>query len=454
MKVGKLIVVSLLFLSVAYISGGNLYSAESELEKEVELLKSRFSDLEKRYTEVEKQVNIDKAEISEVTTEIHDYATKLDRLQNTILFQPGVQPAFELEGFRLGMGGTFIAQATNNANAEGSGKKDKAAGSVKGTMELQKVFSDVEGQAFMGLQAGNGDGLDDSLVLYSGVDNNAFSDGNIDLHEFWYEQAFFDKTTILTVGKVSFWAYYDQNRVAGSDARQFISVVFNSNPVIDAPLNSLGFNVAVIPADWIELNYMLKNADGDELSDMADRLFNVGQVALKPKIGGLTGIYRFFAFYNKAAHTKWKDASQTNEASYGIGISIDQDLSDVFAVFGRYDWTNPKVYNPDNKAVDGTVYSLEQGWSLGIQAKGIPWGREKDAAGLAVGQIMASGDYKDVTGADGKDEGHLEAYYRYQVNPYFGVSPDLQYVWNSFGKDVSDNTSAVFVASLRCHVDY
>jgi len=80
--------------------------------------------------------------------------------------------------------------------------------------------------------------------------------------------------------------------------------------------------------------------------------------------------------------------------------------------------------------------------------------QEKYIFAFAVGQVMPSDDYKKSMGRLAKTEGHLEAYYRIFVNRYLSISPDFQYIWNPFGKDIADDTSGIFVGGMRAQVDF
>lgn len=82
-----------------------------------------------------------------------------------------------------------------------------------------------------------------------------------------------------------------------------------------------------------------------------------------------------------------------------------------------------------------------------------------DVLAFAVGQVIPSDDYKNagsatVTTPKAESEGHMEAYYRIFVNDHLSVSPDFQYIWNPFGKDVADDTSSIFIAGMRAQVDF
>jgi carbohydrate-selective porin OprB len=103
-------------------------------------------------------------------------------------------------------------------------------------------------------------------------------------------------------------------------------------------------------------------------------------------------------------------------------------------------------------------YSLTHSWSTGFQVEGKPWGREKDILAFAVGQAIPSKDYKkygtQISDLKAKPEGHLEAYYNIHINDHLSISPDFQYIWNPFGRDIADDTSGIFVGGMRAQVDF
>jgi carbohydrate-selective porin OprB len=78
---------------------------------------------------------------------------------------------------------------------------------------------------------------------------------------------------------------------------------------------------------------------------------------------------------------------------------------------------------------------------------------------FAVGQAIPSKDYKKagtatITQPNAKPEGHLEAYYRIKLNDHLSISPDFQYIWNPFGKDVADDTKDIFIGGMRTQLDF
>jgi carbohydrate-selective porin OprB len=234
--------------------------------------------------------------------------------------------------------------------------------------------------------------------------------------------------------------------------------MFVNNPAIDFPDNGAGIRAGYAPREWIELGYGVFDSDSD-WEKLGDNLFNIGEINLKPRFFGREGNYRFIAWHNDANHTKWLSVEQDKESNYGFALSFDQKVSDIITLFCRYGWQNPRVYNPENTTAADLSYSLNQAWSMGVQFEGKPWGRNADVLAFAVGENIPSSDYRQAgAGLEparlAKREGHLEAYYKIQINKYLSLSPDLQYIWNPFGRDVSDDTAGIFVYGFRTQIDF
>jgi high affinity Mn2+ porin len=200
-----------------------------------------------------------------------------------------------------------------------------------------------------------------------------------------------------------------------------------------------------------DINIVAIDAKGD-WNDVFDSMFLAGQVNLKPGFFGKPGNYRIIAWSNGANHTKWTDTSKEKENSYGYGFSFDQELTDVIGVFARYGWQDPKVYSSQDDPADN--FSLEQAWSIGPQFKGTAWGRPDDVLGMGIGQIIPSKDYKKANDLQAKTESHLECYYNFKVNKYLSLSPDLQVIWQPYGKDAPNGDSTLVVGGLRGQMEF
>ena len=449
---------AVLFLVVfSFLCSTSVFADEVSVRDEINQLKERIATLEKKVSDQDKYIATQNSAVQAQTQQISEYEAKFSQFEEKLKRVPG-EPMQLMEGLELGAGATFIVQGTNNVNYDGDGqtqKKDRTDGSYSADVTLAKEFKEVNGRAFLHLEAGQGAGLEDNLTLYSNVNRDAGdSEAKVEVTELWYEQNLFKDKAALTFGKLDPTAYFDQNEVANDETTQFLGRIFRNSPTAEFPDNNAGIRVAYLPAEWLELGYGLFNAKSG-WEKIGDNLFNIGQVSFKTNFLNLPGNYRFYGWTNNANHTKWLDTEKAKETVYGFGLSFDQKANDIVTLFARYGWQNPKVYNPELTATDGSYYSLEQSWSAGFQVEGKPWGREKDVLAFAVGQVIPSDDYKKANdGFLAKTEGHLETYYRIHVNDHLSISPDFQYIWNPFGKDVAGDTNGIFVGGMRAQLDF
>lgn len=354
-----------------------------------------------------------------------------------------------LEGLKISAGATFVVQGTINANATGSEGEDVTDGSYSADIELEKSIGDF-GAAFLHLEAGQGDGVmsPDELDLFSGVNKDATGDdADLGIAELWYEHSFLDEKIVLTTGKLDATCYFDTNELANDECTQFLSDMFKNSPVIEFPDdNAGGIRLAIDPSEWLEFGEWIEfgvgifdaNADWENI---ADNIFAIGEITLKPKLFDREGAYRFYGWFNDNDHTEYLDTTKTEEEGYGFGVSFDQELTDIIAAFFRFGWRNEEVCDCD------------MSWSIGCQVAGQQWGRTGDTFGLAIGQVMPGDDYADAGNPD-HDEGHFEAYYNVYINDHLSISPDLQIIWNPKGDGTAGRDDTITVLGLRAQLDF
>lgn len=454
-RILSLVVVLSLFISPC------CFAEEYVSVEKYEQLEKRMKDLEEKLIKQNEYIQSQNASLQAQQQKIGDHEKELSKFEEK--FHRAPEETIKIaEGLELGVGATMIMQGTNNVNYNGDGhtlKESRTDGSYSADITLGKEFKEINGKAFAHLEAGQGAGLEDNLVLYSNVNRDAGdNEAKVEVTELWYEQGLFNEKAALTFGKLDPTVYFDQNEIANDETTQFLGRMFRNSPALEFPDNTAGIRVAYLPAEWLELGYGVFNGNSN-WEKTGDNLFNIGQVHFKTKFFEMPGNYRFYGWNNNINHTKWLDAEKTKEASYGFGLSFDQKVTDITTAFCRYGWQNPKVYNPEIMTTGDNNFSLEQSWSAGLQFEGKPWGRDKDVLALAVGQVFPSDDYKKagsstILSTNAKTEGHLEAYYRIFVNDHLSISPDFQYIWNPFGKDVVNDTSGIFVGGMRAQVDF
>ncbi|MBN1870999.1 MAG: carbohydrate porin [Candidatus Omnitrophica bacterium] len=428
--------------------------SNEELVKEIQALKARVAELEKKLSaQTERSCKL--------TDEMAVVKEKM------ITCTPGEGIIVEGAGLSIGAGVTFVAQGTPDANNTGGTEDDVFDAEFTADVEIEKEFDDW-GLAFLHLEAGQNDGIEGGLSLFSNVNRDAGDTGaSFDATEWWYEHYFLDKDVILRVGKMDASCFVDQNEYAHCEITQFLGRIFRNSPAVEFPSdNAFGANIhlCVEPLTFAEFEAGYYEADAD-WENIFDNPFYTAQVNIKPvdlsEESLRSGNYRIYGWINDRHHTKLVDlgsavSTEREKLNYGFGISCDQELADGIGIFGRYGWQRPDIMPAD--ATAGTppdMPTVEHAWSAGIEISGTYWMRDDDALGFAVGQAFPSGEYDDAGGGDSA-EGHIETYYSCKINDCLTLSPDLQLIWNPNGIDdepgVDDD--AIFVYGLRGQFDF
>jgi hypothetical protein len=335
--------------------------------------------------------------------------------------------AFAEEDISISAGATLILQGSTGAD------EDEVDGTISADIGIEKAFGDY-GLAFIGIEAGNGAGLDEVLATFGGVNADAGdSESSAEITEAWYEHYPSNALTV-TFGKIDASAYMDDNEVAGDETTQFLAGPFTNSTAVEFPDdNGAGIRLAIAPSEVFELNLGVTEDDAN-WSDVANSLFGFIQANFKREGGN----YRLYAWMDTSAHTEFLDETATDEKNAGFGVSLDQEFSDVVSGFLRAGWQKSEISE------------INYSWSLGAQFSASGWNRDEDVVGIALGQNIPSSDYGDAGNPD-DSEGVMELYYSYKVNEHLTITPDIQIVNNPFG-DGDANEIGIF--SLRAQIDF
>lgn len=443
-------VIILVFLGVFFLCQAKTFAdatiTNEELLKEVRDLKKTVQQQQQKIEELEKKLLKQEAASQEVGAPVA--VSEIDKRIDERLSQR--MPAYQLmEGLSLGIEATTIVQGVHNANGDSQLSEDEDVTDATFTTKISfdKKFGDYA-EGFILLKAGHGAGLDSSLKLFSNVNDNADDNASLHMSEAWYEFYFKNISGALAFGKLDPTNYIDTNEYANTETTQFLGGVFCNSPVIEFPSsNGAGVHFGLAPYELFDINLVVSDGKG-EWNNVFDAMFLAGQINFKPKFLDRSANYRILAWSNGINHVQWSDLAKDKEGGYGYGLSFDQELTDKIGVFVRYGWQDPKVYLNEN------TFSLEQSWSMGMQFKGILWGRQDDCIGMGFGQIMPSEKYKELNSLLAKIENHFECYYNLKVNEHLSLSPDLQIIWQPYGKDAANGDNTIVVGGLRGQVDF
>jgi high affinity Mn2+ porin len=305
------------------------------------------------------------------------------------------------------------------------------------------------GALFALVEAGSGEGVDGELATIWGFNGDADDDANLRLTEAWYEHAFGDGELTVRIGKIDVGAGcgrneagFDANALANDECSQFLSPGFVNSIAIEAPDDN-GFGVIAwwSPHEFVEVGLGLADADAD-WDNVGDNVFSIVQIDLKPVFGGRQGHYRFLGWANDKPHALIQDPGRDDRIGHGFGFSADQQLTDWLAVFGRYGWQRPDVYE------------VEHAWSAGLQLSGSLWGRENDSFGLAYGEALLGDEQEQVyrdAGVPPDDEHHFELYYNIAIREGIVITPDAQYAKNP---ECNGDNDEVWVLGVRAQLSF
>jgi hypothetical protein len=441
-------------IALLFITGLNsrALADNAQILKEIQSLKERIEELEEK---LEEQEALAKRQAAKAEDSIGSK----------------IEEALEERFGTLEIHGGAILYYQDSRTDELNGEKADSPSGAGFTADLEFTWHPAlpvveDGEFYVRIHAGNGTGADrtggggikPADVLLGNL--NTIADDNSDegddtglrLLEAHYTHSFFNGQLLVSGGKNEPLRFLDCNAFANNQNKQFVGKPFVNNTVLDSeneftPLAGVVFK----PVELLELSVIGAStsrpyAEGTPLEDTAkskyDNVFSTpflgSQLTVSPKFGGLEGNYRFYGWYAGYNHSKLDDGRNPidgdKDKGWGVGISADQQVTEIIGLFGRFAWNNDDVY----------VVQWEA--SGGVNLKGLIPGRDEDDLGVGFA-ALTPGDRYD----QNDPEYHLEVYYRIAVTENLAFTPDVQYVWNPGGD--SDN-DGIFAGMVRAEFNF
>jgi len=447
--------ISLCMIIVALaVLGPNLTASADNagIQKEIQSLKERIEELEEK---LEEQESLAKRQAAKTEDSIGSK----------------IEEALEERFGTLEVHGGAILYYQDSQTDELDGQNADSPSGAGFTADLEFTWHPAlpvveDGEFYVRIHAGNGTGADrtggggikPADVLLANL--NTIADDNSDenddtglrLLEAHYTHHFFDETLSITGGKAEQLGFLDDNAFANDEGAQFVGKPFVNNTVLDSeneytPLIGVKFQpIELVGLSLVGASTSRPYVEGTPLEDTSkskyDNVFSTpfigGQLTFSPKFGELEGNYRLYGWYAGYDHSKL-DADREpidgeKDEGWGIGVSADQQLTEVIGVFGRFGWNNEDVY----------VVKWEA--SGGVNLTGLVPGREEDTIGIGFAGLVPDSRF-----TEDDPEYHLEVYYRIAVTENLAFTPDIQYVWNPGGD--SDN-DGIFAGMLRAEFNF
>lgn len=424
--------------------GGRALADNAGIMKEIQSLKERIEELEQK---LEEQESLAKRQTAKTEKSIEEK----------------IGEALEERFGTLEIHGGALLYYQGSQTDELDGEKADSPSGAGFTADIELTWKPAlplveDGEFYVRIHSGSGTGADRGgqpnnpvNVLLANLntiadDNTGGDDTSLELVEAHYTHNCFNETLSVTTGKAKNLLFLDGNAFANNDKQQFVGKPFVNNSVLDSeseytPLIGAEFKpMELLALSVVGTSTSRPYVDGTPLENTAkskyDNVFSTpflgAQATVSPKFGELEGNYRFYGWWAGYNHSKLDsdrnpiDGKQ--DKGWGLGISADQQVTEMIGLFGRFGWNNDDVY----------VVQWEA--SGGVNLKGLIPGRDEDNLGLGFAALTPGDRY-----SENDPEYHLELYYRIAVTENLAFTPDLQYVWNPGGDSSNDGIFAGMV---------
>ena len=294
------------------------------------------------------------------------------------------------------------------------------------------------------------------------------------------------KRITLTLGKFAMSDFFDNNGYSHDPRAQFINWSLMSNGAWDYPANTKGYTVGFI-GEFVQPSWKLRLstvavpvvANHSALEYVFGKAHSETLEAEKKiTIHNRNGLIRFLVSYTASRAPSYQEgltALKTDDSTIlkvitgnaegssfggnktGLGLNVEQELTDNLGVFARLGWN-------DGKHVSWAFTEIDQTFHAGISLKGTKWGRPNDILGLAGVVNGISSDHRSFLKAGGYgfiigdgnlnygNENIIEFFYNAQLFHAFWLSFDYQLVNNpGYNKDRS---GPVHVFGVRSHIGF
>jgi hypothetical protein len=199
------------------------------------------------------------------------------------------------------------------------------------------------------------------LNLLNGYTARLVEQNGLNLREAWLMTELLDQRLLLTAGRVDLTAFFDHNAVANDESFQFLSDPLVNNPMLGLSENGAGLAAVYDPKNGFtaKLGYQQSSSSATNLSDSLFYLAEVGKLFNPFGLG--EGNYRLW--YRKDNSSGVDRTAQ--------GLSIDQRVSPVATLFGRYGAAEADTPEDDKffsfgiGFQDGLIFNPDDSWGIG-----------------------------------------------------------------------------------------
>ena len=293
---------------------------------------------------------------------------------------------------------TQFARQTSGERAQAAGHAYQLASAdllfSAGLAQYTSFFADI-----VGLSGAPPDAEIQGLTLLNSYTARLVRQNEVNVREAWLRTELFSQKLAISAGRLDLANYFDRNAIANDETTQFISDGLVNNPTLGLATNGAGVVGVFDPKNGIALKagFQQSNNDATNLSQSIYSLAEVDYIARPP--GLAEGNYRVW-FRND-------NSSERNRSA--VGISVDQKLTNLFGLFGRYGTAEGKLtrdhfYSVGFQVQHGFVFNPLDFWGVG---------------------------YAQTTLETDDHEKLVEGYYNFQISEKLRLSFHVQHVFEA-----------------------
>jgi hypothetical protein len=166
-----------------------------------------------------------------------------------------------------------------------------------------------------------------SLTLLNGYTARLVRQNELNLREVWLRTELFGQRLALTTGRLDLTNYFDANAFSNDESTQFLSDTLVNNQMLGLSSNGTGVAAEFDPKNGFRFKFGLQQSNTDA-TNLSESLFTLSEVG-----------YTFTPFsLPEGSYRLWfrTDNTASDVIQKGVGISIDQKLTNAVGLFGRY----------------------------------------------------------------------------------------------------------------------
>jgi len=263
-----------------------------------------------------------------------------------------------------------------------------------GLAQYTSFFADI-----VGLSGAPPDAEIPGLTLLNSYTARLVRQNEVNVREAWLRTELFGQRLAISAGRLDLTNYFDRNASANDETAQFVSDALVNNPMLGLAANGAGVVGVFDPKNGFALKAGLQQSNTDA-TNLSESLYTLAEVDYFTRIPGLAeGNYRLW----------FRNDNSTASNRNGVGISVDQKLTNVFGLFGR--WGSAET----DPAAGGLT--RDRFWSTGFQIQNGAVFNPLDYWGVGYAQTELAG----------ARERMVEGYYNFELSEKLRLSLHLQH---------------------------